>query len=37
MQSMGVWSLNYDTATSYRLGHTPFPLNLKFIPTCTMY
>ena len=33
MQSMGVWSLNNDTATSYRLGHTPFYLN--FTPTCT--
>jgi hypothetical protein len=33
MQSMGVCSLNHDTATSYRLGHTPF--SLKFIPTCT--
>jgi hypothetical protein len=32
-QSMGVCSLNHDTATSYRLGHTPFPL--KFTPTCT--
>jgi len=26
MQSMGVFSLNHDTATSYRLGHTPFSL-----------
>jgi hypothetical protein len=33
MQSMGVFSLNHDTATSYRLGHTPF--FLKFTPTCT--
>jgi len=33
MQPMGVCSLNHDTATSYRLGHTPFPL--KFTPTCT--
>jgi hypothetical protein len=33
MQSMGVFSLNHDTATSYRLGHTPF--SLKFTPTCT--
>jgi hypothetical protein len=33
MQSMGVWSLNHDTAISYRLGHTPFPL--KTLPTCT--
>jgi hypothetical protein len=33
MQSMGVCSLNHDTATSYRLGHTPF--FLKFTPTCT--
>jgi hypothetical protein len=24
MQSIGVFSLNHDTATSYRLGHTPF-------------
>jgi hypothetical protein len=31
MQSMGVFSLNNDTATSYRLGHTPF--SLKFTPT----
>ena len=31
MQSMGVFSLNNDTATSYRLGHAPFPL--KFTPT----
>jgi hypothetical protein len=38
MQSMGVWSLNNDTATSYRLGHTPFSLfhpHLKITPTCT--
>ncbi len=33
MQSMRVCSLNHDTTTSYRLGHTPFPL--KFKPTCT--
>jgi hypothetical protein len=33
MQSMGVCSLHHDTATSYRLGHTPFPL--KSPPTCT--
>ncbi len=33
MQSMGVCSLNHETATSYRLGHTPF--SLKFTPTCT--
>jgi hypothetical protein len=33
MQSMGVCSLNHDTATSYRLGHTPFPQ--KSPPTCT--
>jgi len=33
MQSMGVFSLNRDTATSYRLGHTPF--SLKSPPTCT--
>ena len=33
MQSLGVCSLNHDTATSYRLGHTHFPL--KFTPTCT--
>jgi hypothetical protein len=33
MQSIGVWSLNHDTATSYRLGHTPFPQ--KSPPTCT--
>jgi len=31
MQSMGVFSLNNDTTTSYRLGHTPFPL--KSTPT----
>ena len=31
MQSMGVCSLNHDTATSYRLGHTPF--SLKSTPT----
>ena len=36
MQLMGVGSLNHDTATSYRLGHTPVFLNLlKFTPTCT--
>jgi len=29
----GVCSLNHDTTTSYRLGHTPFPL--KFTPPCT--
>ena len=28
MQLMGVWSLNHDTATSYRLGHTQFFLNI---------
>jgi hypothetical protein len=33
MQSMGVFSLNHDTATAYRLGHTP--ISLKFTPTCT--
>jgi len=33
MQSMRVCSLNHDTTTSYRLGHTPFPLKLN--PTCT--
>ncbi len=33
MQSMGACSLNHDTATSYRLGHTPF--FLKIVPTCT--
>jgi hypothetical protein len=33
MQSMGVWSLNHDTATSYRLGNTPF--SLKSTPTWT--
>ena len=33
MQSMGVFSLNHDTTTSYRLGHTPFPL--KFNHICT--
>jgi len=33
MHSMGVCSLNHDTATSYRLGHTLF--SLKFTPTCT--
>ena len=33
MQSMGVCSLNHDTATSYRLGHTPF--SLKSTPTST--
>jgi len=33
MQSMGVWSLNHDTTTSYRLGHTPF--SGKLTPTCT--
>ena len=33
MQSMGVCSLNYDTTTSYRLGHTS--IILKFTPTCT--
>ena len=33
MQSMGVCSLNHDTTTSYRLGHTPF--SLKLTPTCT--
>jgi len=32
-QSMGIWSLNHDTKTSYRLGHTP--VSLKFTPTCT--
>ncbi len=45
MQSMGVWSLNNDTTTSYRLGHTPYYLkfnpHLKYIfqhkdvPICT--
>ena len=35
MKSMGVCSLNHDTAISYRLGHTRF--FLKFTPTCTMY
>jgi hypothetical protein len=32
MQSLGVWSLNHDTTTSYRyrLGHAPF--SLKFTP-----
>ncbi len=29
----GVFSLNHDTTTSYRLGHTPFPL--KFNHICT--
>jgi len=29
MQSMGICSLNNDTATSYRLAHTPFPLKFK--------
>jgi len=33
MHSMGVCSLNHDTTTSYRLGHTP--VFLKFTPTCT--
>ena len=33
MQSMGVCSLNHDTTTSYRLGHTPF--SLKCTNTCT--
>jgi hypothetical protein len=33
MQSMGACSLNHDTATSYRLGHTPY--SLRFTPTCT--
>jgi len=33
MQSMGVCSLYHDTATSYRLGHTPF--YLKSPTTCT--
>ncbi len=33
MQSMGVCSLNHDTATSYRLG--PYPIFLKCTPTCT--
>jgi len=33
MWSMGVCSLNHDTATSYRLVHTP--CSLKFTPTCT--
>ena len=33
VQSMGAFSLNHDTTTSYRLSHTPF--SLKFIPTCT--
>ena len=28
MQSMGVFSLNHDTTTSYKLGHTPFSLKL---------
>jgi len=36
MQSMGVYSLNNDTPTSYsRLGHTPF--FLKLTPTCTVW
>ena len=43
MQSMGVCSLNHDTATTYRLGHTPFFLkihpnpygrNCKGVPIC---
>ena len=33
MQSMGLLSVNHDTATSYRLSDTPFPL--KSPPTCT--
>ena len=33
MQSMGVFSLNHDLTTSFRLSHTPF--FLKFAPTCT--
>jgi hypothetical protein len=33
MQLMEAVGLNHDTTTSYRLGHTPFPL--KFTPTCT--
>jgi hypothetical protein len=33
VQSLRVCSLNHDTSTSYRLGHTPF--FLKFTPTCT--
>ena len=32
MHSMGVFSLNHDTKTSYRLGHTPVCF-LKFTPT----
>jgi hypothetical protein len=28
MLSMGVCSLNHDTTTSYRLGHTPFSLKI---------
>jgi hypothetical protein len=35
MQSMGVFSLNHDTTTSFRLGHTQF--HLKFTPTCTHF
>jgi len=34
MQSMGVWSLNHDTTTSYRLGHTPFSLTPPPTSTC---
>jgi hypothetical protein len=30
---MGVFSLNHDTATSYRLGHAP--VLLEFTSTCT--
>ena len=33
VQSLRVCSLNHDTSTSYRLGHTPF--FLKFTPTST--
>jgi hypothetical protein len=36
MQSMGVFSLNHDTTTSYRLRHhTPF--SLKFTPPLRTY
>ena len=31
---MGVYSLNHDTATSYRLGHTPIILKLTPTSTC---
>jgi hypothetical protein len=34
---MGVCSLNHDTTTSYRLGHTPISLTLEFTPHLHMF